>query len=409
MSKRLVAFGTALFTAGLAVLANSSEQFGPKDDSYGSIAFSQHADGGYAAGIAWSHDSQTEATSSALKECRGQGGYACKRVGWFRNACGALAVGGANGFGTGGGETKAAAEAEALSTCKLGNASCRVIASECATVEEVAETSDASQTSTPRPSPSVGAEGDSYGSIAFSQQADGSYAAGIAWSYDSETEATASALEECRGQGGDNCKRVGWFRNACGALAVGGSNGFGTGWEETKAKAEQDALSECEFLNDDCQIVVSRCTELPEEETDAIQPEAPPEAVALTPRFVAIAERHVIDDCGDWGMAVSSDRQAAISQALAECGPNPPFPEGGALGIPYGYCTAQSLVLQGTCITMVKYRELGEGGSRGSCTYGLGPHGDSAEEAQQATWSACESMPWVDCLQILATRCVGQE
>ena len=118
----------------------------------------------------------------------------------------------------------------------------------------------------------LGAEGgDRHGVIAFSQGADGGHAWGIAWSYDSEAGAEARAIEECGGQGGGNCVQVGWFRNACGALAVGGGNGFGAGWGDTKAAAERDALSECEFRNASCRVVVSRCAEPEEEEEEGDQ------------------------------------------------------------------------------------------------------------------------------------------
>ena len=104
-------------------------------------------------------------------------------------------------------------------------------------------------------------DGDRYGSIAVSQEPGGGHAWGIAWSYGRLSNATSRALGECQSQGGGNCQQVGWFRNACGALAVGGGNGFGAGWGDTMASAERDALAQCGNANDGCQVLIGRCAE----------------------------------------------------------------------------------------------------------------------------------------------------
>ena len=101
------------------------------DDRWGSIVFSQEPDGGYAWGIAWSFADRRSAANAAMGECRGEGGSACSEAGWFRNTCGALAIGDENGFGTGAGGTEAEAERSALAECRKVNANCRVDASEC--------------------------------------------------------------------------------------------------------------------------------------------------------------------------------------------------------------------------------------------------------------------------------------
>ena len=119
------------------------------------------------------------------------------------------------------------------------------------------------------PLPASGAsDGDRYGSIAFSQNPGGSHAWGMAWSFDSQAGATDRAIEECQAKGGGNCAQVGWFRNACGALAVDGGNGFGAGWGDSIATAERDALAECEFFNESCRVVLSRCAEPEEAESE---------------------------------------------------------------------------------------------------------------------------------------------
>ena len=100
-----------------------------------------------------------------------------------------------------------------------------------------------------------------HGSIAFSQDADGAYAWGIAWSFDSSAGAEAEALGQCREYGGTQCAEAGWFQEACGALAIGDDNGYGTGWGATTGEAERDALAQCRAVNDDCRIEVARCAQ----------------------------------------------------------------------------------------------------------------------------------------------------
>ena len=99
-----------------------------------------------------------------------------------------------------------------------------------------------------------------HGSIAFSQDDDGAYAWGIAWSFDSAAGAQSEALGQCREYGGTQCAQAGWFQEACGALAIGSVNGYGTGWGATMAEAERDALAQCRAVNDDCRIEVARCS-----------------------------------------------------------------------------------------------------------------------------------------------------
>ena len=106
---------------------------------------------------------------------------------------------------------------------------------------------------------SVGA-GPLHGSIAFSQDDDGAYAWGIAWSFDGSAGAQSEALGQCREYGGTRCAEAGWFQEACGALAIGDGNGYGTGWGATTGEAERDALAQCRVSNDDCRIEVARCS-----------------------------------------------------------------------------------------------------------------------------------------------------
>jgi hypothetical protein len=100
---------------------------------------------------------------------------------------------------------------------------------------------------------SVPAFADNFGAIAFSQSS-GAHG----WSYDfgSRWAAEDAALRQC---GGD-CSVVVWFRNACGALAVGGGNAYGTGWSASRHEAEAIALSNCYQHSGSCSIRRWACT-----------------------------------------------------------------------------------------------------------------------------------------------------
>ena len=99
-----------------------------------------------------------------------------------------------------------------------------------------------------------------HGSIAFSQEDDGGYAWGIAWRFGSRFDATREAVRQCRREGGSDCAEAGWFRDACGALAIGDGNGWGTGWGATEDAAEREAMQHCRDNNEVCEIEAVRCS-----------------------------------------------------------------------------------------------------------------------------------------------------
>ena len=100
-----------------------------------------------------------------------------------------------------------------------------------------------------------------YGSIVFSQESGGGYAWGMSWSYDSRASAQNRAIVECRGRGGTSCGEIAWFRNACGALAIGDRNGYGSGWGTSIALAQSYALQSCQSRNRNCRIAASECAD----------------------------------------------------------------------------------------------------------------------------------------------------
>jgi len=101
---------------------------------------------------------------------------------------------------------------------------------------------------------SVAKADDNYGAIAYSQD-DGSY--GYSSDYSSQATAEREALSQCSGR---NCSVVLWFKNACGALATGSGNGYGTGWASSRSEAEDIAMSNCNKNASRCSILRWQCT-----------------------------------------------------------------------------------------------------------------------------------------------------
>ena len=130
-----------------------------------------------------------------------------------------------------------------------------------AALDSRGESDDSAEFAPSAPAADSEQAGPLHGSITFSQEADGGYAWGIAWSFDSRAGALVEATDQCREYGGTGCEEAGWFENACGALAVGDGNGYGTGWGATTAEAERDALAQCRAANADCRVEVARCSQ----------------------------------------------------------------------------------------------------------------------------------------------------
>ena len=99
------------------------------------------------------------------------------------------------------------------------------------------------------------AAAESYGAIAYSPSTKV-----YGWSYDfpSRRAAENEALARCRRQAND-CTVPLWFRDACGALAIG-SDGYGTGWGTDRGIAERYAISVCQKHTRGCAVVRWVCT-----------------------------------------------------------------------------------------------------------------------------------------------------
>ena len=158
-----------------------------------------------------------------------------------------------------------------------------------------------------------------YGSIAFSQQGDGGYQWGFTWDFESREVARNRAIAECRSKGGRSCSEIFWFRNTCGALAIGGANGWGAGAGATTLEAQRSALEQCRTTNRNCRLSVSRCAK-------ASATVASAGSLSSAKAGSAAPQRNVASR-GEAELAQAGRRQ--IQQALAASG----FSPGGADGI----------------------------------------------------------------------------
>ncbi len=106
-------------------------------------------------------------------------------------------------------------------------------------------------------SASVAQARDYYGAISYSQVTG---AHGYSYDYGNQAAAQNRAVNECIGAGGTDCVVSTWFRNACGALAVGTGNGWGSHWGNNRNGAEYNAMQACNRNARNCQIVRWVCT-----------------------------------------------------------------------------------------------------------------------------------------------------
>ena len=107
------------------------------EDLYGSIAFSQETDGGYAWGIAWNAQGDQGARADSLDKCQAVGGQACQEIAAFRESCGALVIWRGGGFSAAWGTTQGVAVRDALAECRGTAAKCRVEVARCGASQEV--------------------------------------------------------------------------------------------------------------------------------------------------------------------------------------------------------------------------------------------------------------------------------
>ena len=112
----------------------------------------------------------------------------------------------------------------------------------------------AATSATAEPEGGVGPE-EYFGAIAYSPS---TRAHGWAYDYASRADAERRALAKCSRHAHD-CFVPVWFRNACGALAIG-FEGYGTGWGASRKLAETYALQSCQRYSGGCRVVRWVCT-----------------------------------------------------------------------------------------------------------------------------------------------------
>lgn len=98
---------------------------------------------------------------------------------------------------------------------------------------------------------------DYFGSMAYCPKTG---ASSWARNYSSRADAKQGAVDECRKQGGKDCRSLVWFKNGCGSLAIGQNRGAGSGWGTTRDKAELEAMKSCSGVTRKCKIKHTTCT-----------------------------------------------------------------------------------------------------------------------------------------------------
>lgn len=96
-----------------------------------------------------------------------------------------------------------------------------------------------------------------FGAIAISPS---SKAMGWSFNYNSKWKANQVALKKCRKYASD-CKIGVWFRNACGAIAVGNNGGWGANWGHSVKNAKWKAKKTCSKFDSYCKVKRWVCTD----------------------------------------------------------------------------------------------------------------------------------------------------
>lgn len=95
---------------------------------------------------------------------------------------------------------------------------------------------------------------DRFGAIAYSSSTGKT---GNSWNYSRSADAHNAALASCDQ---DDCKVAIWFKNACGALAVGNNGCWEAHWGVSRSDAENKSLNSCSQRCSDCKIISWACT-----------------------------------------------------------------------------------------------------------------------------------------------------
>jgi serine/threonine-protein kinase len=201
--------------------------------------------------------SQEAADQSALEKCRraAKNRAGCEVIGRMTQGCMAEAAGSNTqhivSVGKGGSAPQACANAVDACTANRG-INCAAVtygcmdgrpASFCRLRKE--QTQPSSQAATVAKISGAPKRKGPFGAIAVGRNGN---RAGTSFAHATQAEAEAAAEETCRGTGTDvakDCASKVWFKDACGALAVGKNGIYGTGWHNSPAGACRWAVSTC--------------------------------------------------------------------------------------------------------------------------------------------------------------------
>lgn len=100
------------------------------------------------------------------------------------------------------------------------------------------------------------AAADYYGAIAYSPSTG---ADGWAKDHPSRRAAQRAAVEACS-RHAEDCRPLFWFKNGCGALAVGADAKAGWGWGTTQKLADREAMKACGKQVKGCKVTRQVCT-----------------------------------------------------------------------------------------------------------------------------------------------------
>ncbi len=95
-----------------------------------------------------------------------------------------------------------------------------------------------------------------FGAIAISPS---TKAMGWSFDYSSKWKANNKALQKCR-QYASDCRIATWFRNACGAVAIGQNGGWGAHWGNSIKNAKWKARKTCRKHDNNCKVKRWVCT-----------------------------------------------------------------------------------------------------------------------------------------------------
>ncbi len=97
---------------------------------------------------------------------------------------------------------------------------------------------------------------DSFGAISYSPDTG---ATGWSHSWANRRKAERVAQDNCYANA-DDCRVAIWFKNACGAVAVGDDGGWGSAWAYNSRGAQRAAIAQCSEYSDGCRVVRWQCS-----------------------------------------------------------------------------------------------------------------------------------------------------